>query len=163
MKKTTEVVVCGVIGTGATKAIARADAERRLTALATAPEPQVVLFRGRAVLIHRSIEGWVSRWLTTGNGTLAPTSGCTSYGEIDRYEIIGNVTLDIAQACWSISETDDEAFAAEAFPCATHPDSLGSRLKANLLSWIGFQRRYATAAAQGADDATAYRIATGSQ
>src|SRR5579859_5265476 len=99
MKKKTEVVVCGVTGTGTTKAIARADAERRLTAMATAPEPEVVTFRGRAVLVYCSINGWVSRWLTTGDGTLAQAAGCTMYGDIDRCEVIGSVSLGIAQAC----------------------------------------------------------------
>lgn len=97
----------GFTGTGKTTAEAKQNAGLKILALKQGSwEPVIVSWRGESVLIYRTLEGYVSRFLQHDGAPLRVSTGSTYYGE-DLKETIRSVQNHIVQLGWTFDDPID--------------------------------------------------------
>lgn len=71
MKNLVQVDLYGMTGRGKTKTEAKAEAVEKITkAMDGTYTPEVIVYKGNAMLLWRELEGWTSRFITDENGNI---------------------------------------------------------------------------------------------
>lgn len=160
MTKTITLEYCGIPGSGPTMAKAKQDAARKLERLVLDCRhgPIMITMRGWSALVFRGPESWsIGLVFTKGAAHNGPFCYTIGFNDLENAQYAA--ARNIAQLAWTPSVTSDEDFAAEASRLVRRADN--TRLYAELLDFIQWQRRYAAARAAGHPDSEAHEIASG--
>lgn len=145
MKKVHNVDVLGVVGQGATKALARADAEAEIRRIVQADShvPMLVELRGFVALVYAQRGWWGYRVIVKpGEPVKVGDVYFTCHASWDRVEAMAYARSHLAQYAWSFDEPDDEAFIGEVFPLARRDvDTLGRRMADDLRGLFSHYRK----------------------
>src|SRR5262245_2680944 len=139
-------------GDGRNVTEARRDAGRKIQQALTGDyHPELLEWRGFAVLVWREPSGWRMRNVADESGFRAGTQyGCSGYA--DRQDCLKAARRHLAQLVWRPEDGD------EWFPAFMSD----RREQAGFREWVRFQHRYARARAAGLPDGDAHAYACGS-
>jgi hypothetical protein len=144
----------GFQGQGATVKEAKQDAGRKIEALHHGTwEPVVVTWRGETILIYRTLDGWISRFLQHKGEPLKVSSGCQCHGNDDVKEVIRSVQRHVVQLGWTFEDPIDH------FPdfCTNEAD------RREAIDYRKWQLAYRKFKDEGHDDNEAHRLASESR
>ena len=141
-------------GQGASKTDARADLDRQVDWACAVASPVIECWHGLIVVVAATPGGYSTAVFNPADLAHGKQRACTSIMPQGEYtDALESARSHAAQWAWRVSETDDTGFVAR---------SGLSKCKAiELADWIQWQRRYATAKANGATDCEAHATASG--
>jgi hypothetical protein len=144
----------GFQGQGATVKEAKQDAGRKIDALHQGTwEPVIVTWRGETVLIHRTLEGWLSRFLQHKDEPLKVSTGCQFHGTDDLKAVIRSVQSHVVQLGWTFED-----------PIDLFPDFFTNEAdRREAISYRQWQIAYRKFKAEGHSDNDAHRLASESR
>lgn len=149
MANTVRITYFGMEGEGRTLTDAKRDAGAKIERALSGPEgwnPQIVSWRGFAVLVYRTPEGWHSALIIDAGETRV--SICYGSNEGDKAAALRGARLHVAQCGWTHADGE------------TLWEGLTDREeKREHLSWVRFQIRYRAARARGLSDNDAHSYA----
>lgn len=139
---------------GANKSEANEKLERMIDWALEHHAPFIESRYGYVLIGAATATGWQSTLLTPDDiAAHGKRKDCVSFqGQIERDLVIRSLRMHAAQNAW-MPECDDARHVAAS--------GLSEIDQCDLLSWIGFQRKYANAKAAGRTDAEAFDIANG--
>lgn len=138
---------------GATKAEAKAKLESMIDWALNVASPVVEKRHGLIIVIASTPNGYCSHVLAPADLAHGQQRQSMSQNPQGDYgAALQSARNHAAQNAWSPSIADDSEFVARS--------GLGDK-SSELFNWIGWQRRYAAAKANGATDAAAHEIASG--
>jgi hypothetical protein len=153
-KKTVQVQYLSVYAEGATRAEAKANAERFIErAMRASYTPVIITVHGHRGIIWRDSSAGIVSALIREDGSISGCHSQTSH-DVPMESAAEWMRLHLGQNAWTPAVEDDEAF-------ITGIGFSHSSVADELRSWIAFQRRYQAALADGKSKDEAYDIASG--